>query len=164
MLGVGVPAFAQDTTTMTPAPRSTLSGVFTTEQASRGRNQFLGQCKSCHAPESQTGANFARLWGGKPLLDFFKFVSEKMPENDPGTLAPETNIDIIAYVLQLNAMPTGSTELAADTTALRETRIELKDQPTKSDTTSLLGVVGRRPSRGLPIDPRFAAPRVAPRR
>lgn len=118
---------AQDSTRT--AERSTLAGVYTEEQAGRGRNLFLGSCKSCHAPESQTGANFARLWMGKPLLELFKYVSQNMPENDPGSLAPEVNADIIAYLLQLNAMPAGKAELMADTTALRETRVESKDTP-----------------------------------
>jgi mono/diheme cytochrome c family protein len=118
-------AFAQEPTR--PADRSTLAGVYTEEQATRGKNSFLGACKSCHAPESQTGANFSRLWVGKPLLDLFKYVSDNMPENDPGTLPPEMNADIVAYLLQLNAIPAGKVELVADTTALRATRVELKE-------------------------------------
>ena len=118
---------AQDTSRT--AERSTLAGVYTQEQAGRGRNLFLGSCKSCHAPESQTGANFARLWMGKPLLELFRYVSQNMPENDPGSLAPEVNADIIAYLLQLNAMPAGKAELMADTTALRAMRVESKDTP-----------------------------------
>lgn len=119
-------ARAQDSTR---AERSTLAGIYTEEQAGRGKNRFLGSCKSCHAPESQTGSNFARLWIGKPLLELFKYVSQSMPENDPGSLAPDVNADIVAYLLQLNAMPAGKTELMADTTALRDTRVESKDTP-----------------------------------
>jgi len=122
---------AQDSTRTTG--RSTLSGVYTVEQAGRGKNLFLGSCKSCHAPESQTGANFSRLWMGKPLLELFKYVNQSMPENDPGSLAPEANADIIAYLLQLNAMPAGKTELMPDTTALRDTRVE--SSAPKSDPT-----------------------------
>ena len=124
-------ARAQDSTRTTE--RSTLSGIYTAEQAGRGKNFFLGSCKSCHAPESQTGANFARLWMGKPLLELFKYVNKSMPENDPGSLAPEVNADIIAYLLQLNAMPAGKRELVADTAALRDTRVE--SSAPKSDPT-----------------------------
>ena len=115
-------ARAQDSTRTTE--RSTLAGVYTEVQAGRGRNLFLGSCKSCHAPESQTGTNFARLWMGKPLLELFKYVNQNMPENDPGSLGPDVSADIVAYLLQLNAMPAGKTELLADTTALRDTRVE----------------------------------------
>src|SRR4029079_18351273 len=92
-------------------------------------NVFLGSCKSCHAPESHVGPNFTRLWVGKSLLDLFKYVSESMPENDPGSLAPETNADVVAYLLQLNAMPAGKTELTAEQAVLREIRVEAKEQP-----------------------------------
>ena len=122
---VSRPAFAQDQTR--PAERSTLAGVYTEEQATRGKNSFLGSCKSCHAPESQTGTNFTRLWLGKPLLELFNYVSEAMPENDPGTLPPDMNADIVAYLLQLNAMPPGQTELVADTSVMRATRVEMKE-------------------------------------
>lgn len=109
--------------------RSTQAGVYTEEQAARGKNYFLGSCKSCHAPESQTGTNFSKLWVGKPLLELFKYVSVVMPENDPGSLSPETNADIVAYMLQLNAMPAGKTELMADTSSMRDTRVEMKEAP-----------------------------------
>jgi len=121
-------AFGQDTTRAAPE-HSTLSGVYTAEQATRGRNVFLGSCKSCHAPESHVGPNFTKLWVGKPLLELFKYVSESMPENDPGSLAPETNADVVAYLLQLNAMPAGKTELPAERATLREIRVEAKEQP-----------------------------------
>jgi mono/diheme cytochrome c family protein len=111
-----------------PAERSTLAGVYTEEQATRGRNVFLGSCKSCHAPESQVGAIFNRMWAGKLLLELFRYVSEAMPENDPGSLAPAANADVVAYLLQLNSMPAGKTELAADSTALREIKVEIKDE------------------------------------
>jgi mono/diheme cytochrome c family protein len=130
LFGIGLlatlaaPAVAQDSTKQTP--RSTLTGVFTIEQASRGKNVFLGSCKSCHAPESHVGANFQRLWVGKPLLALFKYVSEGMPENDPGSLGAEANADVVAYLLQLNGMPTGTSELAPDSTVMRSILVEPK--------------------------------------
>ena len=119
------PALAQDTTK--PAERTTQAGVYTAEQATRGRDLFMGSCKSCHAPSTQTGSAFARSWGNRPLLDLFKYVSEKMPDNDPGSLAPDVNADILAYLLQLNAMPVGTVVLAPDSTALRDIKLEFKD-------------------------------------
>ncbi|MGH9888131.1 MAG: c-type cytochrome [bacterium] len=123
------PVLAQDSTAAKPPEqRSTLSGVFTAEQANRGRTSFLGWCKSCHAPESHVGPNFARLWVGKQLIDLFKYVSEAMPENDPGTLSPDVNADIVAYLLQLNGMPVGKTDLSAEAAALREIKVEAKTE------------------------------------
>lgn len=124
LAGLTAPGLAQDSTRQ--VPRSTLTGVFTTEQANRGKNVFLGSCKSCHAPESHVGANFSRLWVGKPLLALFKYVSEGMPENDPGSLGAEANADVVAYLLQLNGMPTGAGELAPDSTVMRQILVEPK--------------------------------------
>ncbi len=121
---LAAPGLAQDSTRQ--VQRSTLTGVYTTEQAARGKNVFLGSCKSCHAPESHVGANFQRLWVGKPLLALFKYVAEGMPENDPGSLAADANADVVAYLLQLNGMPTGAAELAPDSTVMRSILVEPK--------------------------------------
>jgi hypothetical protein len=47
-----------------------------------------------------------------------------MPKNEPGSLAPEEYADLLAYLLKLNQMPVGPTELPADTMVLKTIRIE----------------------------------------
>ena len=84
-------------------------------------------CRSCHAPASHTGVTFAKGWKGRPLADLFTYVSERMPKNDPGGLAPEQYADVVAYLLRLNAMPTGSAELLPDATELAGIRIDVDD-------------------------------------
>ena len=37
------------------------------EQASRGRDVYLSSCRSCHTPQSHTGATFNKWWRGKHL-------------------------------------------------------------------------------------------------
>jgi mono/diheme cytochrome c family protein len=115
-----------------PAPTgpTTLSGIYTDEQSARGRDVYLGSCKSCHAPESHTGATFAKWWRGKRLSDLFGFISTRMPKNDPGSLAPDDVADVMAYLLKMNQMPVGSAELPADADSLKKFRIETK--PTAS--------------------------------
>jgi mono/diheme cytochrome c family protein len=105
---------------------TTLSGIYTDEQSARGRDVYLGSCKSCHAPESHTGATFAKWWRGKRLSDLFAFISERMPKNDPGSLAPEDVADVMAYLLKMNQMPVGSAELPPDADSLKKFRIETK--------------------------------------
>jgi len=106
-----------------PAGPSTLSGIYTDEQSARGRDVYLGSCKSCHAPESHTGATFAKWWRGKRLSDLFAFISTRMPKNDPGSLAPEDVADVMAYLLKMNQMPVGEAELPADADSLKKFRI-----------------------------------------
>jgi len=122
-----------------PAPAeqlpSTLSGVYTDEQASRGKDVYAGSCRSCHTPASHTGATFNKWWRGKHLSDLFLFVSTRMPKNDPGSLAPEDVADVTAYLLKMNAMPVGNAELPADADSLKKIRIETKRRSAPSTAT-----------------------------
>jgi mono/diheme cytochrome c family protein len=119
-----------------PATPSTLSGIYTAEQASRGREVYYGSCKSCHSPESHTGPTFAKWWRGKQLSDLFAFVSTRMPKNDPGTLDPYDVADVVAYLLKLNAMPVGKDELYPDADSLKKFRIETKRGSTRGTSTA----------------------------
>jgi mono/diheme cytochrome c family protein len=105
---------------------STLSGVYTDEQASRGKDVYSGSCRSCHTPASHTGATFNKWWRGKQLSDLFLFVSTRMPKNDPGSLAPDDVADVMAYLLKMTAMPVGTAELPPDADSLKKIRIETK--------------------------------------
>ena len=122
---------AQTTSARTHTPPataglSTLSGVYTDEQASRGKDVYAGACRSCHTPVSHTGATFSKWWRGKQLSDLFGFISTAMPKNDPGSLAPEDVADVTAYLLKMNAMPVGPAELPPDIDSLKKYRIEVK--------------------------------------
>jgi S-disulfanyl-L-cysteine oxidoreductase SoxD len=109
------------------APRSTRAGVFTAAQAERGAEVYAGMCRSCHVPATHSGATFAKAWNGRPLAELFQYVSEQMPKNDPGGLAPEQYADVVAYLLRMNAMPAGAAELPPDPTPLAAIRIEMPD-------------------------------------
>jgi mono/diheme cytochrome c family protein len=106
--------------------RTTLTGVYNAEQASRGEELYAGMCKSCHTAASHTGVAFQKSWAGRPLLDLFGYISTRMPKNEPGSLAPEQYVDLLAYLLKLNQMPVGAAELPPDTTVLGTIRIETR--------------------------------------
>jgi mono/diheme cytochrome c family protein len=110
--------------TAPPGP-STLIGVYTDEQAARGKDVYLVSCKSCHTADTHTGETFAKWWKGKQLSDLFNFVATRMPKNDPGSLAIEDVADITAYLLKMNKMPVGAGELPPDADSLRKFRIEV---------------------------------------
>ena len=93
-------------------PRSTALGVYTRSQALRGRDLYAMQCRSCHTPESHTGTVLDAWWGGRLVADLFSYVQEKMPKNSPGSLTPQEYADVVAYLLRMNAMPTGPDELS----------------------------------------------------
>jgi mono/diheme cytochrome c family protein len=105
--------------------RTTAAGVYTTEQANRGRDVYAMQCKSCHTPASHTGAIFAAWWDRKTLADLYQFIVTRMPKNEPGSLQTDEYLDVTAYLLKLNELPTGTDPLPADTVAMKKIRIEV---------------------------------------
>ncbi|MEX2282050.1 MAG: cytochrome c [Gemmatimonadota bacterium] len=107
----------QDTTTA--KPRTTMSGVYTEEQATRGSETFAAQCASCHTPDEHTGPAFLGTWLGKPLSELFVYVVTSMPKSDPGILSQKEYAQLMALLLKANKMPTGPAELPEDSTAMR---------------------------------------------
>ena len=120
------PRTAPSTAAVAPAasPNSTLGGVYTVGQATRGRNIYLGQCRSCHNPA--TGDAFERLWGGKTVADLFTYIHESMPPNDPGSLSRTDNADVVSFLLQATGLPAGTHDLSSDRDSLKAIRIEVK--------------------------------------
>jgi mono/diheme cytochrome c family protein len=113
--------------------RSTMAGVFTVEQATRGESTFASVCLSCHTVEEQQGAAFTKKWVGFPLWDLYDYVATSMPQSDPGTLSPKEYAQVIAYLLKINGMPAGKDEIASDTAALKWIKVDT----TKIDTTKI---------------------------
>lgn len=109
-----------------PKGPSTLAGVYTNEQAKRGEAVYGTSCRSCHSPTSHTGQVFADWWQAKPVADLYNFIAINMPKNDPGTLAPEDVVDVVAFLLKMNEMPTGKTELYPDADSLKKFWIDTR--------------------------------------
>jgi mono/diheme cytochrome c family protein len=116
-----------------PAVRTTRSGVFSREQASRGADVYAGYCKSCHTAQTHTGATFSAHWKGRPLSDLYVFIRDRMPKNEPASLSAEEYVDVLAYVLQMNRMPAGLKDLPPDSTLLSAIRIAPTVVPTRKD-------------------------------
>ena len=74
---------------------------------------------------------FAKWWKDSTVADLYGYMSTQMPKNDPGSLNPDQYAEVVAYLLKMNAMPAGTTELLADSSALAQIRIEL---PPKAST------------------------------
>ena len=104
-------------------------GVYTAEQAARGRDIYAGNCRSCHTAESHTGATFNAIWNRRSLAELFAFIRERMPKNDPGSLSAQEYADVLAYLLRMNRMPAGQMELSSDSSALKGIRIETTKSP-----------------------------------
>jgi mono/diheme cytochrome c family protein len=108
--------------------QSTMSGVYTTSQATRGEETYMGICVACHPAGTYKAAGFRASWSGRPLSELYEQVKERMPKNDPASLTPAECAQVIAYLLKINGVPAGETELPSDPAALKKIRIEMPAQ------------------------------------
>jgi len=126
----GIPVtYAQPT-----GARSTASGVFTAEQAKNGERAFQAKCATCHgsdlhstdaeAPDLTEGA-FKFGWQGKTIANRFEQIRSTMPYGNAHGLDDQTYIDIVAYILQFNGLPSGAQKLEPDVRALEQIVIEI---------------------------------------
>jgi mono/diheme cytochrome c family protein len=103
----------------TPAAAPARAGVYTQDQAGRGRTLFAGSCSSCHAASDFSGDAFIQRWGGESAAELFNFIRATMPQDVPGSLEPQQYADIIAFFFSASGIPAGSTELKGDEDAMR---------------------------------------------
>lgn len=105
-----------------PPTRSATEGVYTEEQAERGRATFEQSCTSCHTGGEFAGEAFVRRWA--TLGSLFDIMSSTMPQDFPGSLTPAQYADVISYFLRLNTFPAGETELPAGVQPLNSVRLQ----------------------------------------
>ena len=112
--------------------RTVWDGVYSAEQASRGKTRYAERCASCHGDslaggESApplAGGEFLANWNTLTLGDLFDRTRNTMPQNKPGSLSREANAEILAFVLSANQFPAGKDAMPQASEALREIRIE----------------------------------------
>ncbi len=114
-----------------PPTKSVWDGVYTEEQAKRGGDAYRAVCSSCHRADLSgyngvlRGTTFMDRWREDNLESLFNNIRTTMPRNNPGTLRPDTYLDIVTYILQQNDFPAGATDLQPDT--LKSIQVVAKD-------------------------------------
>lgn len=131
--GEGDGAAAATTTEAAPAAEAAASTVaagepatFTAEQAARGKAAYDANCVSCHGPDLVSanygpplaGPYFEGKWVGQTVGALFTHVHARMPPSRPGELGDETYADLVAYILSVNGLMAGDTELPTDVAKL----------------------------------------------
>jgi S-disulfanyl-L-cysteine oxidoreductase SoxD len=106
------------------AERSVMSGVYSADQAARGRTSHRTNCTSCHGTTNYTGEAFEKLWLGSTLFDVLDRLRTTMPEDNPGNIPVTEYVDIIAYILSVNGYPQGTAELLPDEAELRKVKVD----------------------------------------
>ncbi len=133
-LAVNVAGQQRDQGTKSTSGRTVWDGVYTEEQARRGRTEFMQACASCHAEDlrgkgtapSLVEESFWFLYGETTVGELFERIRTLMPSDRPGSLSSQSYRDIVAFILQSNKLPPGEKELDADPEALREILITMK--------------------------------------
>jgi cytochrome c len=115
--------------------RSVADGVYTTEQAARGRAQYRKRCVLCHRADGQgqrarpvipgesleregdaeapsiAGEAFLARWNGRTVKELFDTLAATMPPGSAGSLKPQEHADLLAYVFEMNKLPAGAADL-----------------------------------------------------
>lgn len=107
--------------------RTVWDGIYTTEQAGRGRAAYQEACASCHGDDlrgrstapSLVEESFAFQWAETSVEALYLRTRTLMPSDRPNSLPGQSYCDIIAFILQSNKFPPGDKELEADVEALR---------------------------------------------
>jgi mono/diheme cytochrome c family protein len=107
-------------------PRTTRSGIYTAAQATRGSELYALNCSSCHSAATHASPAFAAKWAGHPLAELFQYMNQEMPKENPGSLSAKEYTLVLAYLLKMNGMPAGRSELSSDPVELEKIRIDLK--------------------------------------
>ncbi|MFN7944335.1 MAG: PQQ-binding-like beta-propeller repeat protein [Blastocatellia bacterium] len=108
------------------------SGIYTEAQASRGQALYEARCASCHGLRLEggsasplAGTRFQSKWaqGNKTVDELYFITRTQMPYGEGNTMTTQQYIDIVAYLLRVNGWQAGSSELAADSSKLKQVRI-----------------------------------------
>ena len=96
-----------------PVPRI-WQGVYTAEQAERGKTLYMSACIRCHGGDllgttapALTGEKFMEVWGGESVDRLFVKIRETMPPSFGTVLDDESKLDIVTFILQTGGYPAG---------------------------------------------------------
>jgi quinoprotein glucose dehydrogenase len=117
-----------------PPSKSIWDGIYTEEQATRGKALYAQECSSCHGGELTggemapplAGGEFMAGWDGLTVGDLFERIRISMPQNAPGSLSGQQNADILAFIFSASKFPTGTTEMPKEAGILKQIKFEVK--------------------------------------
>lgn len=118
---------------------SVWSRVYSKVQSARGEESYKTSCGYCHkddlsggfmddgvgrapalAGPGAFGSSFIERWKDQTLGDMVYAVASTMPKQAPTSLRLDTYVDIVAYLLEKNGVPSGNDELEPDVPTLRD--------------------------------------------
>lgn len=125
--------------------RTVWDGVFTAEQAARGKMIFAATCAACHGADlngvnrpALKGEVFLNHWMEGSLEALFSHV-KSMPPNR-ANLGDIAYVDLLAFLLDANAFPAGAQELNVE--AIPNIQVQGKNGPAAVPNFALVDAVG----------------------
>jgi len=97
-----------------PAARIT----YTQAQANAGTMTFESRCRGCHDPSRFTADAFTGRWQDRTAAELFVFLRNAEPQPLHGGYANDHYLGLMAYIFELNDLPSGPTPLPSDLPAL----------------------------------------------
>ena len=101
------------------APEVAAGGWYTAEQASIGATLYASDCVSCHGAKLEGGAGPAlngiswnQKFAGTKLLTIWGQIHGPMAQYAGSTFTEQQSLDILAFLLQQNGLPSGTQPLA----------------------------------------------------
>lgn len=110
--------------------KTTKDGVYSEEQAVKGKTSYNDKCGACHG-EDLTGGGFAPAlagegflagWKGQKLDSLFSRIKDTMPADKPNSMSGDQTAEIVAYILKVNKAPAGAA-MSTDGTSLAQVTI-----------------------------------------
>lgn len=106
-------------------------GIYSEEQAREGAEIYKAACAVCHG-EALYGTweipplkgLFMANWEGASVGALYDYIGRAMPQMAPGSLSPEDNARIVAFLLKENGIPVGKAPLPTNQAALDRIRID----------------------------------------
>jgi mono/diheme cytochrome c family protein len=106
------------------------NGVYTSAQAERGATVFQSHCSECHHEDlsggegpALVGNSFMVKWEMSSVERLFHKIRDTMPEVGSGNVTDAQKLDVVAFILQQNGYPAGTTELTDVQSALAAIRM-----------------------------------------
>ena len=100
-----------------PPGKTVWDGIYTVEQAAKGRDVYRRICSECHSTGEApaiVGTSFIRRWFDDGLDIPLTKMRRTMPDDAPGTLPEESYLDVLSYMLEAAGLPAGAEPLTAD--------------------------------------------------
>jgi mono/diheme cytochrome c family protein len=102
------------------------AGIYSTEQAERGKATYDKICQSCHTfqPSEKSKDNpdlggdaFLSKWDKRSLHELATVIYTNMPNDGSAVVSEAETADLVAYILQQNKFPAGSQPFKWDASA-----------------------------------------------